>query len=209
MTSIDDLLGGAPPQQQQQQQQPAQPAFDWAGAIANAEVFDSHPPYIQAGVFVLEVTKIKHVPRDGGVTAVAGEFKIRQSSRADMPVGSECSFLRDVPGKKKMGARDIKAFLMAVVRSKLVASGQQPDPNMTFDPRVTHAAISPAQPFAGTLVICQATDVPQKNDSTKSFTRLAWKPATEADLAAPAPNPETSAPPPGWPSGMPWPPAGS
>ena len=126
--------------------------------------------YLMAGQHLLKILALKQPPNLRAGNCFIAELEVVESTREDYPVGSHVSWIRNVTKHKEMALADIKAFLAAVAgidESDIDAAGAD-------------AAVGDAQPFAGSLIRCEAYDKPLK-DGEGAFTRTIW---THPDAAA-------------------------
>jgi hypothetical protein len=91
-------------------------------------------------------------------------FEVVDSTRPEYQRGMKRDFVRNVTRQGDTAVSDIKAFLAA-------ACGLPPE-EVTAE--IAKDAVAPSQDLAGTVLICEATDVPLK-DSDRMFTRLSWR----------------------------------
>ncbi|MEC9048901.1 MAG: hypothetical protein VYA51_12895 [Planctomycetota bacterium] len=116
-----------PAAQQPVAQQPvAQPPVvaDWMYAIADAPDINRGADYMRAGHVVGAITVIKDINKESGGKGFAIEFEVVETASAHMPIGSVWSIYRDVPGKNRLGASDVKAWLMAILNGIAASTGQ-------------------------------------------------------------------------------------
>lgn len=176
----------------QQAQPQANPA--WADAIMGATASSSGAPYLKAGTYVLDIIRVKAVPKrdNPSITVFIIEGKIIESTSPDAMVGTERSISRSIPGNNGQGANDVRAWLEAIVGGAAAAKGH---PAPAFSTQWLHDIAGPNQPFAGQRIKITAWDQEMKTVPGKFFTKVRVEylpPGTALGLQTQAPAPQAA-----------------
>jgi len=132
-------------------------------SILSAKVVQRGAEYFPADQRALgKITLIKTIDKDDGGTGFAIEFEIVACQ--DLLDGSSYCLYRDVPGKKGMGAADIRTWLGAIVDG---AADEQGVPRPEFSGAVMQAALDGA--FTGSHILVTSTGKPTQTGGV--FTR--------------------------------------
>lgn len=114
--------------------------------------------YLKPGVYRLQITACKYLHTRTGKDAFVVEMKVLESTNAERQPGSTCSWMVTLDKEPAMG--NIKQFLMCAV----------PCAESDIDEKVVEYVVQEsANPLAGKIVRCSATDIMTK--ANRPFTK--------------------------------------
>jgi hypothetical protein len=157
MTDLSALFGAAPAAATQPAAAPAAAApapapaasgGSWLDDIITAEATEGSRPFArEPGTFIAKVLSFREAKTNAGGAAIALDVEVVATQSADeYPVGFECTLFREVPGKFKSGAEDVKGWLECIRKGAAAEAGREAPP---FDKAMLQMVLSDAQPFAG------------------------------------------------------------